>query len=320
MNKILLIGLLVLIILAGGFFAFNQYIYNEKQGDSVSTQELASYFADEVFERGVADGVIPVEGFDAGLLLGEFPGLTPEDFDNVETFEGIYSIEEGDVIYTRTVNQPVTSAERTVSKEGYATLLENLSRRLEFPVYNKENIDELLNMLETPSGTYETHTDEEVGLSFSYRVEPNGYRLDLVEFDAAPSLGDPGFVKGYRLMLKSDYLELQKADEPREGPPTINILIFENDDNETASAWVDNNDSFSNTVLLVGEIERNVILAGADAVFYTYDGLYTNDAVVAVHDGYVYMLSGSYFDPNQMIRKDFQTLLDSVEFTSPQSE
>lgn len=152
----------ILVILVGGFFILNSYIYNEKQVDNetdngpiivedfegeATFEGLAKDFADAMFEAGTADGLIPIEGFDADLLLSKFPGLIPEDFEGVEAFEGVYTVEGGEWVFTRTKAQPVSSAERTVSTQGYATLLENVSTRLDHPVRTLFEIDSLIEKL-----------------------------------------------------------------------------------------------------------------------------------------------------------------------------
>lgn len=316
MNKnILSIIVALLIALIGGFFLFNHYIYTEKQAGG--NESLAVYFSEEIFERATSDGMMPIEGYDAGLLLGEFPGLTPDDFLGVETFEGIYRVENGEVVFDRQFEQPVSSAERTLSQAGYITLLSNVSERLHMSVQTQEDVNTLIDRLEgdNKNATFEKKTDEEVAIAFSYRTNPNGYRLEDVEFDAAPSLPDPSFVKGWSLILEQDYQELQESDVPREGPPTIHVMVFANPNQESPRAWLQEHESFSNIGLIKGGVEV-ATLNGQDAVRYTYDGLYTNDVVLATHGEYVYMISGAYFDPQQTVRKDFQPFVDSIEFLS----
>jgi len=146
----------IVIVVVAAFFAFNSFIYNQKQADTSPT-EFSSVFAQAMFEKGTEDGLIPIEGFDAGLLLSEFPGLEVEDFEGVKAFEGVYSVENGEVVFTRTGGDAVSSAERTVSEEGYATLLENISARLSFPVYDESDIADVIEILSAGSDI-EVHT------------------------------------------------------------------------------------------------------------------------------------------------------------------
>ncbi len=147
MKKILYI-LLVVVILVGGFFLLNGYIYKEKQsGGEVSG--LAKYFQEQMITLSIADIGQPIEGFDNNLLIMAFPGLTQSDFSGVESFEGYYEIQNGEAVFVRSQDQPISSAERTISEKGYATLLENISARLSFPVMNQSQVDELILKINT---------------------------------------------------------------------------------------------------------------------------------------------------------------------------
>ncbi|XKT74827.1 MAG: hypothetical protein ACJKTH_01945 [Patescibacteria group bacterium UBA2163] len=312
MNKNVLSALVVLlVVLIGGFFLFNHYVYTEKQASG--NEALAVYFSEEIFERATSDGMIPIEGYDAGLLLAEFPSLVVEDFDGVETFEGVYHIENGELVFNRQFEQPVSSAERTISQDGYSMLLTNVSERLNMPIQTQEEINTVIDVLE--KATFQKKTDEEVAIAFSYRTNPNGYRLEELEFDAAPSLPDPGFVKGWNLILEQDYQELQESDVPREGPPTINVIVFKNPQQQSPQVWVQEHASFSNIGIINGELEE-FTLNGQEAVRYMYDGLYMNDTIVVTYGEYVYMISGAYVNPQQTIRQDFHPFIDSIEFLS----
>lgn len=109
--------------------------------------ELAKIFQDQIIAKGVELGGQPIEGFDAFLLLNAFPGLTKQDFNNVETFEGIYQLRGTELTYTRTQGGPVTSAEQTISDAGYATLLQNISNRLNIRPKNNQDISNIVQQL-----------------------------------------------------------------------------------------------------------------------------------------------------------------------------
>ena len=97
-------------------------------------------FASRVRDLAInnSGGLIPIEGYDADLLMGALPALEPGDFDDVETFEGIYRFRNGVVVFERTMEQPISTAERTISEEGYETLLEHLKRR--FSVTSEDDV------------------------------------------------------------------------------------------------------------------------------------------------------------------------------------
>lgn len=113
----------------------------------IASPAFAEYFQNALFKKGTEDGLIPIEGFDADLLLGKFPGLVAADFDGVLAFEGRYRVENGDVVFVRTQAQPISSAERTVSREGYSVLLQNIITRLGLPLRKDSDIDALINVV-----------------------------------------------------------------------------------------------------------------------------------------------------------------------------
>lgn len=146
MKNILLWIVGVVVVLWAGFFLLNNYIYNEKQADEATTLDI--YFEEGMITRGVAEVGQPIEGFDAGLLMMAYPGLVPSDFDGVETFEGVYEIEGEEVVFVRTQTQPITSAEKAISRDGYATLLDNLSSRFDLLITSESQIDELIERID----------------------------------------------------------------------------------------------------------------------------------------------------------------------------
>ena len=120
---------------------------------------------------GVEDIGQPIEGFDATLLTMAFPGLIPDDFDGVEAFEGSYMIENGVLSFERDATQPMTSAESTISSAGYATLLENVSARLNMNIENEEQVDSLIEAINTGE-QIETRIDAG-GSALGVRVIPH---------------------------------------------------------------------------------------------------------------------------------------------------
>lgn len=155
-----------------------------------------------------------------------------------------------------------------------------------------------------------TYTNDELGLAFQYRREPDGYLLEVPQRGAGE---DPDFVKAVILMLKSDYEDLMRFPDGREGPPTMNVLVFKNPKKQKPQAWVDAHPGISNIQLKrTDPVEFSV--AGAQAIRYGADGLYLSDNVVIAHGSYVYFVSGSYLDENSTIRRDFGPFLQSIQF------
>lgn len=144
-NKLLILLVILIILLALVWAVFNgQETGLPIDEDSGSVTSDASYFQEQIIEQGIADIGMPIEGFDNNLLIMAYPGLMPEDFEDVEAFEGVYEVRNDEAEFVRQTEMPVTSAERTISDEGYATLLANLSQRLEMPIETESDVDAII--------------------------------------------------------------------------------------------------------------------------------------------------------------------------------
>ncbi len=114
---------------------------DEAAGVSMIVRNFETALTQEATKR---IGGIPIEGFDASVLKHAFPSLTDNDFDGVKTSGGMYKIEKGSLIYVRASGGVVSSAEQTISEEGYAQLLENLSRRYSTSIKDEASLNEFL--------------------------------------------------------------------------------------------------------------------------------------------------------------------------------
>ena len=116
--------------------------------DSDDVGPLASYFNDQIISKGVEKIGQPIEGFDTYLLKKAFPGLTDEDFNEVEALLGTYKFVNDELIFEERRDGPIHSAQKTVSKKGMETLMDNAAIRLNVEIKNKESVDELVDLLE----------------------------------------------------------------------------------------------------------------------------------------------------------------------------
>ena len=157
--KTLIYILIILVVLVGGFYAFNTYIFNKKQVSekpvnekpttTTTTIDLASYFQERIVALGIKDIGIPIEGFDDQIFISVFPGLVPSDFEGVKTLEGHYEFFNNESVFVRDVSQPISTAERTIANEGYVMLLENVSARLSYSIASKADVDNLIERINT---------------------------------------------------------------------------------------------------------------------------------------------------------------------------
>jgi hypothetical protein len=148
-------------------------------GKPMVTDEVASIFGTRLMARGIELQGQPIEGFDSGLLIMAFPGLKGEDFDQVEALEGVYKFEDGELVFDRNTSQPMSSAERMVTEEGYRTLLVNISERLDKVPNDEQDVIEIIELIGTStpvanngalwaSGDWEMTESKPVGTTFQY--------------------------------------------------------------------------------------------------------------------------------------------------------
>lgn len=165
-------------------------------------------------------------------------------------------------------------------------------------------------------GTYQTFADSEIGIQFEYKSEPDGYVVENLSSFIRNEVEGVEVIAAYRVINEREKIELETSEGGREGPPTINILVFKNSENYTAREWIDAVSQYSNIGLLIGSVNEAVSIGGKDAIQYRTDGLYLSENVVAVHGDYIYQFVGFFHDESSPIYQDFLNLIDSVEFTN----
>jgi len=131
-----------------------------------SKDDNSIYFSEELIRAGVSKVGQPIEGFSATLFLEAFSKLTREDFDGVESLEGIYRLVENDLVFERTVNNPITSAEETISNEGYKTLLSNLSNRFGVEAKTKSDIAIILEKIFEEEDREKSYVTDDFSISY----------------------------------------------------------------------------------------------------------------------------------------------------------
>lgn len=148
MNKAITAAAILIVLVLGGAYAADM-IRNNPVEENVVVSPEALYFQDRLITLGIEEVGRPIEGFDSSMLMMAFPGLMNTDFDGVASFEGKYIVKGDTLEYVRDTEAPITSAERTVSEEGYVVLLENVSKRLGIEVKDVVSIDVIVAALNT---------------------------------------------------------------------------------------------------------------------------------------------------------------------------
>jgi len=156
---------------------------------------------------------------------------------------------------------------------------------------------------ETPPAGGVIYESSSTGFSFAY---PDTYVLVR-----APESSE--LLEGVTLMIKSDYEELEASTEPREGPPSITVMVYNNALGASPSQWVMAQPQLSNYGVATSDVLPTLV-SGMEAVRYSWSGLYQGESVAVSHQNRIYIFSASWLTPEDPQREDLETVLSSVVF------
>ncbi len=151
-----------------------------------------------------------------------------------------------------------------------------------------------------------TYRSVTYGISFEY---PNSYELQEREVGNAE--------RAHYSIVLIDKEALANIPQNGEGPPTINVDIFQNNlDKTPIETWI-RGTNYSNFKLSPDGVLASTTIAGKPAFSYVVDGLYRSDAIVFAHPGRagknnIIMLSVGSLTPKDRIRKDFENVVASI--------
>jgi hypothetical protein len=156
---------------------------------------------------------------------------------------------------------------------------------------------------QTPkTSTVSTYTNVAYGISFKY---PNTYELQEREVGNGE--------RYHTAITLADKEALANTPRFSEGPPTINIDIFQNNlDQLEVEEWIRGTND-SNYKLSPDGVLTPITIGGEPALWYEVDGLYRMRTIVLAHKDNILMLSVGSFSLEDQIRKDFDNLLASVD-------
>ena len=252
--------------------------------------DYSVFFSEELQRAGVERVGQPIEGFNAFIYLEAFPGFEESDFDGVKTLEGIYMIEGGEFKYVRTADNPVTSAEETISEEGYKTLLQNFSKRVGVSVEADVDIAALLEKLREG----DVFPNPFIYDDFSIWLPEGWYPYEFeysVLFVHDPDLEFPGATEGFAL---APYIQVGKQEIDLEEMFKQNLWT------EGSFALV------SKENVLIGNDERirvvtNAAGAGGQLLNYVFDA----------EDGRVFTVSIYPYEAGSQDTDDFERAVQS---------
>lgn len=142
------------------------------------------------------------------------------------------------------------------------------------------------------------YENDTLGIRFEY---PDEYELQSRELGN----GKNGHLS--LVLLDKDFVPVEGG----EGPPTINLDLYQSPAEPDALTWVNSN-QFSNFALSDGKYEERGI-SGKPGITYKSDGLYATDNLVVKNRDYILHVSGGYIAAEDEIRDHYEDVLDSLE-------
>ena len=273
--------LVVVVVLLGLFFAFNSYIYNQKQAPGPVTSDTPP----------------PVEI----TLAGEVKAVDLEQVAIDGPALIVFETTEGE---SYTVSVPTMGLLQCAAKDAIANVYEikpgekiSVSGTLQAPGHIVPCASSAHYLVAENS-----YTDESLGYSFSYAKD---YTLSS---DRALS-EDASYLSGVELTVKGD----EAVGENTEGAPTILIRVYQNDEKLEPAEWVKAHPLESNIELALTK-PTEAVVSGAKGVQYTTDGLYATDTFVVSSTAHMYVITGSFLDIDSDLHQQFMYIVDTFSF------
>ena len=156
-------------------------------------------------------------------------------------------------------------------------------------------------------GVYE---NDEVGLTFSYRKSPAGYRLITDGYDFS---ADPQFITGALLMYEDDAKGVSFDSPDIILPPSTALRVYHNPEGLSADAWAQANAEETNYEQALAD-PAEITVGQRAAIGYTVRGVYFTDTYVVAYGEYVLLVSGEYIEYESEAFHDIERLVRTIEF------
>lgn len=156
--------LIVLIALGGGWYWLQntEQIVIPEDPKPQEENEVAAYFTQTLQDTFVEEVAQPIEGFEPQMFLQIYPGLLPGDFNGVEALQGVYQVQDGEIIFIEIADGPIHSAGRAISRIGMTVLFEQVMTRFDVAEPTQEDVDIVLQFLREPPTLEEGGEIEEI--------------------------------------------------------------------------------------------------------------------------------------------------------------
>jgi len=213
--------------------------------------------------------------------------------------------------YFNSSQREIIPADESLGNPGESTTSESA----EYEPY-REKLAEALALERSVSATdaekasWSILKSEKYGFEFQY---PEGYlvvggkELDPTE--------NSGAVFSYSLIQDNEDSRLFLSEErgDMEHPPHISMIVYPADNSRTDLTSLVPDIIISEDATIPGIYEKTIV-SGYGAILYTNSTMYENDSVIVASGSYVYDFNVAFFEPEDIIRKDFYKSLSTVIF------
>jgi hypothetical protein len=252
-----------------------------------------------------AEGIASLgEAYEPNSRIGVVPFVS--DYYSVKddslTFVGKYDVRTGE----KRVCEP-----QPVSARNPMTLQEkNFPSLCDIPYGYEVFVAAPPEEFERNGQAWRRYRNEEDGIGFEYRKDPDGYTLTLPDVPK----DNPTLMRGrYVLTNTKAHEEFLASTDAREGPPTLSVTVFDNPDGLPVDVWVKEHEAVSNFNPATSKPFATT-LGGQKGILYNADGLYASSNVVVSYNGKIYLLTGTYGERTDPIYRDFDSLTAFFSF------
>ncbi len=176
-----------------------------------------------------------------------------------------------------------------------------------------------------PSKVDEVVMREDLGFLFKYPGGEEGY--SFVQPPLTDEMKGTGLLAAFIMMDAAEYEAYQGKETAGEAPRSMSVFVLADAKNEGEGAtgtpevdrltkiktWAEAHPTFTSYNVKQGEPE-SVSLDSATAIRYKADGLYPQEVYVAFYKKKYYIFVGQYDGDSDPMKKDFESLVQSVLF------
>lgn len=153
-----------------------------------------------------------------------------------------------------------------------------------------------------------TNVETQYGFSFVYPAGDDAYTLLIPEDGVSKDLV---FTQS---LFSTEALENVPLNS--EYPPSLVMEVYRNPMHTELEQWIKETERSNFSLSVDGTLEKRQ-LGATEYVVYTHDGLYRTDVYAYAQEGFVYLFSNMWNDPESGQKEDMEEVISSVVWSMP---